>query len=116
MVDVCSLAAADAERCEAVLGRAELDQMRRFRFDPDRDAYRAAHALTRMALSSLEPAIPPSEWVFEEGARGRPEIAARSGLPRLRFNLSHTRGFVACIVTHGSIAVWMLSLWNAAGD
>jgi 4'-phosphopantetheinyl transferase len=101
VVDLCSLAEADAGRCECVLGPAELEQMRRFRFDPDRESYRAAHALARMALSSVEPEIQPRDWVFEYDARGRPEIAHRADLPRLRFNLSHTRGMAACIVTHG---------------
>jgi 4'-phosphopantetheinyl transferase len=82
-----------------VLAPEEREQTERFRFDDDRNAYRAAHALRRMALSSIEPAIPPRAWAFETTAHGRPEIDSASELPRLRFNISHTRGLVACVVT-----------------
>jgi hypothetical protein len=46
--------------------------MRRFRFELDRDSYRAAQALAPLALSSCEPAVPPhplghsDEWHFEQ--------------------------------------------------
>lgn len=99
VVDVSALSEADVRRCEAVIAPAESEQMRRFWFDLDRDAYRAAHALARLALSSFEPTVPPPKWVFELTSYGRPEIAKGYGFPPLRFNISHTRGMVAVIVT-----------------
>src|SRR5262249_37412745 len=94
-----TLTAADIARCNAAISAAENARMRQFRFEQDRDSYRAAHALARVALSWCETAVPAHAWVFEENAHGRPEIAARRGFPQLRFSISHTRELVACIVT-----------------
>ncbi|EKU96415.1 phosphopantetheinyl transferase [Leptolyngbya sp. PCC 7375] len=98
VVDVSKLSGADVLRCEAVLVPAEIEQMRRFQFDLDRDAYRAAHGLARQALSSFEPDVLPQNWVFESTPYGRPEISTGYGFPPLRFNISHTRGMVTVIV------------------
>jgi 4'-phosphopantetheinyl transferase len=57
-----------------------------------------AHALLRTALSRCA-AARPEEWRFSTAAHGRPEIDTPPTRPRLRFNLSHTRGLVACAVT-----------------
>ena len=94
-----TLAPADIARCNAAISPAEKARRRQLRFEQDRDSYRAAHALARLALSWCERAVPPHAWVFEETSHGRPEIAARRGFPQLRFNISHTRHLVACIVT-----------------
>jgi 4'-phosphopantetheinyl transferase len=94
-----TLNASDVARCDLIISPAEKDRMQRFRFAQDRDAYRAAHALARFALSSCEVSVLPHAWVFEETSHGRPEIAAGRDLPQLRFNISHTRKMVACIVT-----------------
>ncbi|MDV3348449.1 4'-phosphopantetheinyl transferase superfamily protein [Leptothoe sp. LEGE 181152] len=98
VVDVSQLSGVDILRCEAALVPAEIEQMRRFQFDLDRDAYRAAHGLARHALSSFELDVAPQNWVFESTPYGRPEIATGYGFPPLRFNISHTRGMVAVIV------------------
>src|SRR5262245_43112929 len=94
-----TLTVADIARCNAAISPAENARMRQFRFEQDRDSYRAAHALARFALSWCETAVPPHAWVFEETSHGRPEIAAGRGFPQLRFNISHTRQLVTCIVT-----------------
>jgi 4'-phosphopantetheinyl transferase len=99
IVDVGGLSREDIARCQGVLANEERQQTERFVFDEDRNAYRAAHALLRMALSAFEPAVPPRQWAFESTPYGRPEIASGRDLPRLRFNISHTRGLVACVVT-----------------
>ena len=100
-MEVETLKAADVERCNIAISTAEKDHLRRFRSERDRNSYRAAHALARFALSSCETSVPPDAWVFEETAQGRPEISAGHGVPALRFNISHTRSVVACIVTRG---------------
>lgn len=81
----------------AVLSDEERAQHDRFRVEHARELYLAAHALARSVLSRyLE--VDPAAWQFRFNRWGRPEIDGPEGLPRLRFNLSHTRGLVACIV------------------
>jgi 4'-phosphopantetheinyl transferase len=82
-----------------VLSPAERNRARRFYFRQDRNAYSAAHALARIALSSCDASVAPGAWVFEKTAHGRPEVSPATGVPGLRFNISHSRRVVACIVT-----------------
>jgi 4'-phosphopantetheinyl transferase len=79
------------------LDAGERERHARFAFERDREMFRTAHCLTRRALSRYL-AVPPRDWRFEAGEHGRPEIAAPARRA-LRFNLSHTRGLVACVVT-----------------
>jgi 4'-phosphopantetheinyl transferase len=83
------------ERGRAMLDDGERARHLRFRFAEDRDAYLAAHALTRAVLAR-QLGVAPSALRFEHGPHGRPELAWPAPSPRLRFNLSHTRGLVAC--------------------
>lgn len=77
-----------------MLSEAERARAVRFRFDSDRASYLAAHALTRRALSEVAD-IPGRDWEFQVSLSGKPFIL--NSLPRhLGFNLSHTRGLVAC--------------------
>lgn len=99
VVDLKTLTASDVARCNVVLSPAENDRMQRFHFTRDRDEFRVAHALARLTLSSCEASVRPRAWVFEKTSHGRPEVSARCGVPGLRFNISHSRGVVACIVT-----------------
>jgi 4'-phosphopantetheinyl transferase len=82
----------------ALLEPAEQARAARFHREADRHAYIAAHALTRRMLSEAG-GLAPTDWRFIEGAAGKPELAPTHGLPRLRFNLSHTRNLAACAVT-----------------
>ncbi|MGK7869579.1 4'-phosphopantetheinyl transferase family protein [Falsiroseomonas sp. E2-1-a20] len=83
----------------ATLDAAERAKAARFHFARDRDAYIAAHALARAMLSDVAP-LPPNAWRFVSGQAGKPEVDPALGLPWLRFNISHTRGLVACAVTN----------------
>jgi 4'-phosphopantetheinyl transferase len=83
---------------ERMLDEAERTRANSFRFERDRNAYVAAHALARTMLSTHAP-HPPSAWRFSTNAYGKPEIVTANGTPPLRFNLSHTRGLVAAAVT-----------------
>lgn len=85
-------------RCRALLGPAERDRAARFMFERDRDAYLLAHALTNSTLAELT-AQPPQALRFELGEHGRPELVQPGSARRLRFNLSHTEGLVACAFT-----------------
>lgn len=86
--------------CMEVLSEQEREHCRRFRFPQDNHHYLVSHALVRKVLSKYV-AISPGEWVFSRSDHGRPEVA-NPGLPAVRFNLSHTRGLAACIVTLSS--------------
>jgi 4'-phosphopantetheinyl transferase len=57
------------------------------------------HGLRRMCLSKYRP-VSPSAWRFRRGAQGRPEIVIPEDAD-LRFNVSHSAGLVACVVTVG---------------
>jgi 4'-phosphopantetheinyl transferase len=83
---------------ERMLEEEERARANRFRFERDRNSYIAAHALARIMLSAHAPCAPPA-WRFSTSAQGKPEIVRAANIPPLRFNLSHTRGFVAAVVT-----------------
>jgi 4'-phosphopantetheinyl transferase len=86
-----------ARRCLALISVEESARHQRFRFQEDRDSYLLAHALARSILAGLCGADPLA-LRFEAGEHGRPELVSPRCEPRLRFNLSHTRGLVACAV------------------
>lgn len=82
----------------------ERSRAERFQFERDRNAFVLAHALLRRVLSRYE-RVQPDSWRFTAGPWGKPEIAGPIKTS-LRFNLSHTRGFVACAVTrHRDVGV-----------
>jgi 4'-phosphopantetheinyl transferase len=84
-----------------LLSPDETTRYRRYRFADDRHLYLVAHAMLRRVLSTYVD-VDPSDWRFSPNQHGRPEIAA-PGIPQpLRFNLSHTRGLVVCLVTQGA--------------
>ncbi|MFF5805149.1 4'-phosphopantetheinyl transferase family protein [Streptomyces sp. NPDC012746] len=65
----------------------------------DRALYTAAWGLARHALSVVEPRVAPDAWQFLRAGLGRPEVDHPAWARSLRFNLSHTEGVVACVVT-----------------
>jgi 4'-phosphopantetheinyl transferase len=83
----------------SVLSAEERARMASFRFERDRIAYAAAHVLVRMALSWCAPGVAPASWDLTQSRNERPEVVAPKLSPRLRFNISHTHGLVACLVT-----------------
>ena len=72
-----------------------------FIFDEDRSTYIAAHWLIRNALASIG-GLPPGKWRFIEEMNGKPAIDPALGRPEICFNLSHTKGLVACAVGVGA--------------
>lgn len=85
---------------EHLLSDAERARLARFRFDADASSYASAHALVRLALSAADPRTSPRDWCFRTAEFGKPEIHVAStgkgeSVAELRFNLSHSRGFVA---------------------
>jgi 4'-phosphopantetheinyl transferase len=82
----------------ALLSSDERERYQRFRFDRDRIHFLAAHALVRRVLSRYAGSA-PAEWRFSTTAQGRPEIESPETAQGLRFNLTHTQGLCACVVT-----------------
>jgi 4'-phosphopantetheinyl transferase len=86
------------ERAHALLDDVEAERARRFVFDRDREHYIFAHGLLRLTLAGYLDADPRG-LRFVAGTNGRPELATATGGPPIRFNISHTNGLVACLVT-----------------
>jgi 4'-phosphopantetheinyl transferase len=87
---------------DALLSDEERARRDRFVFAEDKRDFTAAHALVRRALSRYGE-IAPAEWRFETNAFGKPDVVAeQAGEPPLAFNLSHTKGLVACAVMRGA--------------
>jgi 4'-phosphopantetheinyl transferase len=84
---------------EKVLSAGELSRFRRFRVPRAAHRYLVSHAMLRGVLSRYAE-ITPHRWQFDYGPHGRPEIA-NPGAPPLRFNLTHTEGLTACVVSLG---------------
>jgi 4'-phosphopantetheinyl transferase len=87
----------------ALLSGAEQERWHRFRFDHDRAAYLAAHALTRIVAGGLM-GIAPRQVRFEttcvncgSAAHGKPRLPGSA----LEFSLTHSRGRVGVAFAHG---------------
>src|SRR4051812_3308357 len=93
---------AEIAEMAAVLSTDELGRRDRFRFEDDRRDFTAAHALLRATLSRYG-SRQPSDWRFATNAEGKPSLAPeQAAADPLTFNLSHTRGLVACVVARGA--------------
>lgn len=87
----------DIARLRATLSREELRRIHRLQDAGDAHCYLVSHAMLRQVLSRYGP-IAPHQWRFRYGPHGRPELAGPAATP-LRFNLTHTTGLAACIVS-----------------
>lgn len=83
------------------LDDSELARADRFHFERDRIIYTAAHWLLRGALTDAG-GLPAEAWRFMAGPFGKPRIDPALGRDGLSFNLSHTKGLVACAITTGA--------------
>ncbi len=92
------------ERWSGLLSASEQARATRFRHPADRAAYVAAHALLRHMLSEALGGYPRA-WAFETGRSGKPALAVAHRRPRLHFNISHTRGLVACAIAGVPVGV-----------
>ncbi|WP_431037583.1 4'-phosphopantetheinyl transferase family protein [Streptomyces sp. P6-2-1] len=79
-----------------VLSEAERERWARLRGAGARRRHLGARLLVRHALSAHD-GRPPERWHFTTGPWGRPELPPPD--QGLRFNLSHTEGLIACVVT-----------------
>ena len=99
----------DQRRYEAeldLLSPDELARHDRLRFDHSRRMFTATRALARTTLSRYVDRD-PREWRFEIDRHGKPYLASTEPGPGLWFNLTNTRGAVACVVSvaHSRIGV-----------
>lgn len=84
----------------ALMSPDEAAKQARFYFPEGRHEYLLTRALVRAVLSRYAP-IAPAAWQFIRNEHGRPEIAGPPGTPRIHFNLSNTKGLIACLVALG---------------
>lgn len=89
--------AGNRRRFEALLDDDELEHYERLRFPEHQREYLVCHALTRVTLSRYRD-VAPLAWSFQRNPFGKP-ILPRS--ESLRFNLSHTHGLAACLISSG---------------
>jgi 4'-phosphopantetheinyl transferase len=102
-----SLEASDAihlSRWRGMLDAEELARADRYHFVSDRDSFTAAHALARAMLSDAT-GLPTTTLRYVKGEFGKPALAVDCEGGRLRFNISHTRGFVACAIARDEVGV-----------
>jgi 4'-phosphopantetheinyl transferase len=86
----------------ALLSEDERARRDRFVFPEDRRDYTLAHALVRRMVGAAE-GVAPAALKFEANARGKPSRVTPAGeRSDLQFNLSHTRGLVACAIARGA--------------
>lgn len=99
-VYLCPIRPGDEAHIEALLATLDDDERARaarFVFAADRLAFAAAHVLLHRALDRI--AGEAHAWRFGEGPFGKPMLDPP--FEDIRFNLSHTRGAVAVVVTRG---------------
>ncbi len=82
---------------EALLPEEERAELARVLAEERRRLRGAGRVLRRLVLSRYAD-VAPEAWRFRTTPGGRPEIAAPSIWPPLRFSVAHTRGLVACAV------------------
>lgn len=86
----------------AVLSSTEIERLNRFHFEKDQHSYLVSHALLRHALSKYS-TIDPSQWDFFYNSHGKPDLKInadnKSFDPEIKFNLTHTKGLCACVLT-----------------
>ena len=94
--------AAKVRSCDAkalrFLSPDEVKRAADFVFAKDRELFLLGRVLLRTALSTYV-AVPANEWRFIMDEHGKPEVDRPESERSLRFNLSHTDGFLACAVT-----------------
>ena len=85
---------------ESWLSPEETRRYHRYIRKRDRDLFLLAHALLRHTLSWYAE-VEPAQWCFETGEHGRPELVGPFADLDLRFNISHTPGLAAVLISNG---------------
>lgn len=97
----CGTTGAEATAAAALslLSEEERERAERLRAGADRLDYAIAHLLK---LRLLQDATGNGQPRFARGAYGKPALDPPVGAPPLRFNISHSRGCVACVLGRGA--------------
>ena len=82
---------------DKLLSKDERKTRDRFRFPKDRELCVLARALVRTVLSRYAD-VTADAWRFVNNEHGRPEVHEPRSERSLKFNLSHTKGLVVCVV------------------
>ncbi|NVK32876.1 MAG: 4'-phosphopantetheinyl transferase superfamily protein [Rhodobacteraceae bacterium] len=85
------------DQAASILDEAEQTRLARMLGWQNRSTYILAHVMAR-GLLTRSTGIAASDWRFEAGEQGKPEVIQPDGLPRLRINISHTQGFAAVAI------------------
>ncbi len=91
----------DAQTLQAyysLMNEEERKRQKRYYFKEDRHNCLVTRALVRSILSRYVKKS-PEEWQFSKNRYGRPRIRGKKSTLPLQFNLSHTDGLIACIIT-----------------
>lgn len=89
----------------ALLSEEEQAKQRRFYFEKDRHQYLITRAFLRIILSLYENQTTPQQWQFHRQHYGKPFITNPVTKP-LYFNLSHTAGKIAIIIScHDGVGI-----------
>ena len=83
---------------ESLLSAEELSRYRAIKHAEGRRSYLAAHAMLRLVLSRYIDR-PTDDWAFVRGEHGKPSLCLSDGVPNIRFNLTHTGGLTACVIS-----------------
>lgn len=79
-----------------LLRAAERERYGRFRHDADRQMFLIGRVMAR-AIVGHALGVPPHDWPWREGQRGRPEVD-QADCP-VSFNLAHSAGVVVCALS-----------------
>jgi 4'-phosphopantetheinyl transferase len=75
----------------------------RLKTAPLRHVYLISRSLCRLVLSRYA-AVDPQDWQFTKNRHGKPRLAAPARFSSLKFNLTHTNGLIAVLVTRAGEA------------
>jgi 4'-phosphopantetheinyl transferase len=87
-----------------ILSPLERSRAAAFHFEADRRQYVAAHLLLRLVLAA-HAGCPPGRLRFGAGLHDKPSLHSPSPAAPLEFNITHTRGLVACALARHPIGV-----------
>lgn len=87
----------------SILSSEERKRNERYRSLRDRKLHLTARLMIRTLLSRFHGDITPDQWLFDTDLHGKPTVSDRISLPyRLEFNITHTDGLVAVVISTGS--------------
>ncbi len=89
---------AEESQPQAILTEEERMNYRQFIFPQGRELYLASHVFLRRVLAQYI-GTAPQAVAFSTSITGRPQLRCENGAHRVQFNLSHTFGLIAVVVS-----------------